>query len=189
MELRISHRHSEMSDAVRKYIEKKMTKFDRHLPNVQEVAIEMSTQTTRTQGEVHIAQATMRVGREILRSEVHANDPFEAIDAMLAKLQRQVERYRGKRQDRWRGRGNTAAPDPTAILMTEDVEVEDAEEETPMVRRKRFPVYPMSEQEAVEQMELLGHDFYLYQNPSSGQVNLVYRRKGGGYGLLEPEMA
>lgn len=74
-----------------------------------------------------------------------------------------------------------------AIAALAEEELED--EEMPVVRRKRFAVYPMDETEAVEQMELLGHDFYLYQNAISGRVNLVYRRKGGGYGILEPEVA
>lgn len=187
MEIRVTSRQGEVSDTLRQYIEKKMTKFDRHLPDVQDVAVEMSTIATKTQGEQQVAQATLRVGREVLRAEVHSPDAFEAVDQMLAKLQRQVERYKGKQQDRWRGRG--AAANPAANAVAEVLLEEEGEEEGPVVRRKRFAVYPMDETEAVEQMELLGHDFYLYQNPASGQVNLVYRRKGGGYGVLEPEIA
>lgn len=189
MDLRIINRHAEVSDTLRKYIEKKMVKFDRQLPNLQDITVEVATQTSRSQGEIHVAQATMHLGREVLRAEVQATDAFEAIDAMLAKLQRQVERYRGKRQDRWHGRGNVVIPAPTVELEMEETEVEEETEAGPVVRRKRFAVYPMTEDEAIEQMELLGHDFFLYQNPTSGQVNLIYRRRGGGYGILEPEMA
>ena len=189
MELRIVNRHAEVSDTLRSYIEKKMTKFDRQLPNLQDITVEVSTQTSRSQGEIHVAQVTMHVGREVLRAEVQADDAFEAIDAMLAKLQRQVERYRGKRQDRWHGRGNMPGAVPTVELEMEETEVEEEAESGPVVRRKRFAVYPMVEDEAIQQMELLGHDFFLYQNPTSGQVNLIYRRRGGGYGILEPEMA
>ncbi|MCW5851422.1 MAG: ribosome-associated translation inhibitor RaiA [Anaerolineae bacterium] len=189
MELRIINRHAEVSDTLRNYIEKKMVKFDRQLPNLQDITVEVSTQTSRSQGEMHVAQVTMHIGREVLRAEVQDTDAFEAIDAMLAKLQRQVERYRGKRQDRWHGRGNAGAVPATVELETEEMDVEEEAGSEPVVRRKRFAVYPMGEAEAIEQMELLGHDFFLYRNPASGQVNLIYRRRGGGYGILEPEMA
>ncbi len=186
MEIRISSRQGDVSETLRQYIEKKLVKFDRFLPNAQSIAVDMSTQATKSQGELNVAQATMRLDREVLRAEVKAPDAFEAVDQMLAKLQRQVERYKGKRQDRWRGRGAPVVGDAAVAALAEE-ELED--EEMPVVRRKRFAVYPMSETEAVEQMELLGHDFYLYQNATSGRVNLVYRRKGGGYGVLEPEVA
>lgn len=189
MELRITHRHTEVSDALKQYIEKKMGKFDRHLPNLQDILVELSTQTLRSQREMYVAQATMHVGREVLRAEVQAADAFEAVDGMLAKLQRQVERYRGKRQDRWHGRGNVAAPGAVKEVVVEEEEIDEEDETAPVVRRKRFAVYAMSEEEAIEQMELLGHDFFLYRNPASGQVNVVYRRRGEGYGILEPEIA
>jgi len=188
MELRITNRHAELSPALKQYIEKKMHKFERYLPNVQDVTIELSTQVLRSKGELHVAQATLHLGREVLRAEVQAPDPFEAVDLMVAKLQRQVERYKGKRHDRRVGRGTLPAPSPVTGE-TLDLAVEADDETTPMVRRKRFAIYPMDEDEAIEQMELLEHDFYLYQNPTSGQINLVYRRKEGGYGLLEPEIA
>lgn len=187
MDVRVISRQGEVSDTLRQYIEKKVAKFDRHLPDVQTVVVEMSTQSSKSQGELTVAQATMRLNREVLRAEVKASDAFEAVDQMLAKLQRQVERYKGKRDDRYRGRGAKLPAGEVAAL--EAVAEEDVDEdEMPVVRRKRFAVYPMNETEAVEQMELLGHDFYLYQNPGSGRVNLVYRRKHGGYGILEPEV-
>jgi putative sigma-54 modulation protein len=190
MELRISSRHAELSPALKQYIDKKLHKFDRHLPNVQSVSVEMTSQVSRSQGEMHVAQGTLHVGREVLRAEVQASDPFEAVDLMVTKLQRQVERYKGKRRDRRQGRGNLAAPVPTSPDTVIDEATEEADDEdAPVVRRKRFAIFPMDEDEAIEQMELLGHDFFLYQNPTSGRINLVYRRKEGGYGLLEPEIA
>ncbi len=189
MELRIINRHGEVSDTLRTYVEKKMKKFDRLLTDAQGVDIELSTQATRTQGELNTAQATLRAGREVLRAEVKSPDQFEAIDQMIAKLQRQVERYKGKRQDRRHGRGQIAAPAPAVATVEAEAVLEETEEEAPVVRRKRFQTFPMTEREAVEQMELLGHDFFLYQNPTSGRINLVYRRKDGGYGVLEPEIA
>ena len=181
MEIRISSRQGDVSETLRQYIEKKLVKFDRFLPNVQSIAVDMSTQATKSHGELNVAQATMRLDREVLRAEVKAPDAFEAVDQMLAKLQRQVERYKGKRQDRWRGRGAPAMGDAAIAALAEE-ELED--EEMPVVRRKRFAVYPMDETEAVEQMELLGHDFYLFNDAETGVASVVYRRRGFDYGLI-----
>lgn len=189
MELRIINRHAEVSDALRQYIEKKLSKLDRLLPNVQEALVELSSYQSKNQGELNVAEATVHAGKAVLRAEVEATDQFAAVDEMYAKLQRQIERYKGKRSDRFRGRGQVAAYPAEVEAREEAVLDEESEAEGPIVRRKSFPTYPMDEAEAIEQMELLGHDFYLYQNTSTGQINLVYRRRGGGYGILEPEIA
>jgi putative sigma-54 modulation protein len=97
-------------------------------------------------------------------------------------MYRQIARYKGKRQSRWRGAG--AQPEPLPV----DIE-EDLEDESVIVRFKRFPMRPMNPEEAVEQMELLGHDFFVFHNPDDGQINVLYRRKDGNYGVIQPELA
>jgi putative sigma-54 modulation protein len=98
-------------------------------------------------------------------------------------LYRQIARYKGKRQDRWRGRSEP-------LLTAEETLAELVEEPIgSVVRRKRFQVLPMNEDEAIEQMELLGHDFFIFHNAESGEMNVVYRRRDGGYGILQPVMA
>jgi putative sigma-54 modulation protein len=114
-----------------------------------------------------------------LRAEERSDDIYASIDACIDKLHRQIERYKGKRQQRMRSAEADVA------------EVSAAEEEEPIreiVRVKRFDVQPMDAGEAIEQMELLGHDFFLFYNAEEAAVNLVYRRRDGNFGLLKPEV-
>ncbi len=189
MELRVTSRNFDASDGLKQYIEKKVTRIERHMPGVQDVSVEMSSQTMRTQGEQYVAQVTARASGAVMRAEVRAADSFEAVDAVFDKLQRQVDRYKDKRKTRYRGRGASADTLVASAVETEVAVEEAPEEQPPIIRRKRFPIHPMDDQEAAEQMELLGHDFYLFQNTKTGQVNVVYRRKEGGYGILEPNIA
>jgi putative sigma-54 modulation protein len=98
-------------------------------------------------------------------------------------MYRQIARYKGKRKNRWRGAG--AAVEPLPLELEEDIE----EEPSTIVRFKRFPMIPMGPEEAVEQMELLGHDFFVFYNADEGQINVIYRRKDGNYGVIQPELA
>jgi putative sigma-54 modulation protein len=180
MELIIRGRNIEISDYLHQYVEKKIGKLDRYLPDITEARVELATVGTRSAGEIQIAQVTVRVDGTILRGEERSPDMFAAIDAVLDKLYRQIARFKGKRQDRWHGRGERV-PLPSEKL--------EEEPEREIVRRKQFRVYPMSEEEAIEQMELLGHDFFVFYNANSGEVNVLYRRRDGDYGLIEPELA
>jgi putative sigma-54 modulation protein len=101
---------------------------------------------------------------------------------VLDKMYRQIARYKGKRKNRWRGAAATMEPLP--------LEAEEAfdEEISNIVRTKSFRMTPMNPDEAVEQMELLGHDFFVFYNADEGQINVIYRRKDGDYGLLQPEL-
>jgi putative sigma-54 modulation protein len=183
MDLIIKGRNAEVSDYLRQYVEKKISKLDRYLPTITEARVELSSENTKTVGEVQIAQVTLRAERTILRGEERSSDVFAAVDAVVDTLYRQIARYKGKRQDRWRGRGEP-------LLTAEETLAELVEEPIgPVVRRKRFQVLPMNEDEAIEQMELLGHDFFIFHNAESGEMNVVYRRRDGGYGILQPVMA
>jgi putative sigma-54 modulation protein len=183
MELIIKVRNAEVSDYLRQYVEKKIAKLDRYLPTITEARVELSTENTRRAGELQVAQVTLRADRAILRGEERSSDMFAAVDAVADTLYRQIARYKGKRQDRWRGRGeNLPLPEESLAELVE-------EPMGPVVRRKRFQVLPMREEEAIEQMELLGHDFFVFHNAESGEVNVVYRRRDGGYGVLQPVLA
>ncbi len=180
MQLIIQGKNIEVTDWLRQYVEKKTGRLDRYLPNIQEARVELSSEKTKNAQQRQVAQITIRTDRTILRAEEKSHDIFASIDAVVDKMYRQIDRYKGKRWDK-RARAE-------AEILPTEVE-EPVEEETPrIVRVKRFSMIPMGPEEAVEQMELLGHDFYIFFNTETKSVNVVYRRKDGNYGLLQPEL-
>ncbi len=179
----ITGKNIEVSDWMRQYVEKKMGKLDKYLTSISEVRVELSVHKTRSARDSQVAQVTVRSNGTILRAEEKSDDILASIDVVLDKMYRQIARFKGKRERRGRGAGS---PEPLA-----EVEVESVEEEPvgKVVRVKRFLVQPMTPDEAIEQMELLGHDFFLFFNRESDSMNVLYRRNDGDYGLLQPEMA
>ena len=188
MQLILKGKNVEITDWLREYVEKKVDKLDRYLPDIQEARVELSTQNTRSIQDRQVAQLTVRGNGLILRAEERTDDMFASIDAVIDKMHRQIARYKGKRIDRWQGQGPNRGEFEMPPLETDILE-ELAEEQTRrIVRVKRFAVSRMDEEEAIEQMELLGHDFFVFFNPNSGYMSVLYRRKDGKYGLLEPEL-
>jgi len=181
MDLKITGRGIEITDRLNDYVEKKIGRLDRYLPSITEARVELSVEGTRAAGDSQVCQVTVRVNGTILRAEERSDDMFTSIDAVLDKMYRQIARYKGKRKNRWRGAGIQVEPLPLEIE-------EEPEEESRIVRYKRFAMAPMSPEEAVEQMELLGHDFFVFYNADEGQINVVYRRKDGDYGVIQPEL-
>jgi putative sigma-54 modulation protein len=186
MELTINGRNLDVTQRLENYVQKKTIKLDRYMPNLVKIHVDLSEENTRSAVERQVAQITIRDDRgTILRAEERSNDMFAAIDAVVDKLYRQINRYRGKRRRKWRGAGEEdlvlGAP-----LPLEEEEIE--EEEQTIVRYKRFPVHPMPAEEAIEQMELLGHDFFIFFNPDDEAINVLYKRHDGNYGLLQPEL-
>lgn len=178
MELSIFTRKLEMTPRLRDYAESKVEKLDRYLPTIDEVRIDLEVQDTRSDEDRQVAQLTVWTGGTILRAEERTGDMFASIDAVLDKMYRQIARYKGKRQDRWQS-------------AAEELPIEEPIEEEPepqIVRVKRFEVRPMTPQEAIEQMELLGHHFFVFLNAEEGIINTVYKRRDGNYGLLQPQM-
>lgn len=177
MEIKINARNIEVTERLKEYLEKKLRKMPRYLPNLLEAEVELSRHDTKNIKDSHRVEITLRSSRAFIRAEETSADIFAAIDAVVDKLYRRIERYKGKLYEKGRGRAQ------------EEV-MEEAVEETPrIVKVKTFPVSPMSEEEAIEQMELLGHDFFIFLNPEDGQINVLYRRKDGNYGLIKPEIA
>ena len=182
MDLTITGKNIEINDTIRKYVEKKIGRLDRYLPNIIDGRVELTvSEGARAAEDRQIAQVTLRTKKVILRAEEASSDIFASIDAVFEKMQRQVDRYKGKR---W------AKRELEPELTGESAEAEDemAEERPYVVRVKQFRMLPMDETEAIEQMELLGHDFFIFYNPDTGRMNVVYRRKDANYGLLQPEL-
>jgi len=180
MQVIIKGKNMEVSESLKNYVQKKIGNLDRYLPTIDEARVELSVQQAKSSQDRQVVQATLRSNNTILRAEERSADMFAAIDAVRDKLKRQIKRYKEK-PIRIRERAQAAAAKASALL----------EEEAPphIVRVKRFTITPMDEEEAIEQMELLGHDFFIFFNPSTGSMNVIYRRKDGNYGLLQPELA
>lgn len=180
LELVINGRNLEISPRLREYVERKVTRLDRYMPNIREIRVDLAEERM---GNRRVAQITVRNARgTILRAEERTDDIFAAVDSVVDKIYRQIERYKGKN----RRRGESAEE---FVGLETAIELEEEELTTgELVRRKRFIVSPMSEREAIEQMELLGHDFFVFYNPETASVNVLYRRKDGNYGLIEPEL-
>ena len=190
IEVRITGRNAHISKKLRAYAEKKVGKLDHYLPELTEADLELDVhETARTAEDRQVAQLTLRTRGRILRAEERSADMFASIDMVLEKIGRQIERYKGKRERRWlAGRGEERVAE---ILQAEEARAEEDDEPGPrVVRRKQFELAPMNEEEAIEQMHLLGHeDFFVFYNADTAAINVLYQRKDGDYGLIEPEIA
>ena len=183
LEVHIYGRNMEVTDRLRDYVTKKIVKLDRYLGDLEEARVELAfVKSARSAGDRQVAQLTVRGKGYLLRSEERSDDIFAAFDSALDKMQRQMERFKGKRQ-RGRGDGKTAAQ-----VTTEKAPVVE-EARSLIVRRKKFLLTPMDEEEALEQMVNLSHeDFFIFYNQVTNSVNVLYRRREGGYGLIETEI-
>jgi putative sigma-54 modulation protein len=176
-------RSLEVTDRISEYVTKKVSKLDRFLPDIEETRVDLAfNKSARNAADRHIAQITLRGKGYTLRAEEGSDDLFAAIDASIDKIQRQIERYKGKR-NRGRGDGTSAAE------MAEEKIVLESEESPVIARRKQFVLVPMDEMEAIEQMNLLGQEhFFVFYNANTSSVNVLYRRRDGNYGLIEPQI-
>ena len=181
MDLIVTGRNIEVPDALLTYAERKVGRLLRHLQTISEAKMELARARTRTEGPSHVVQVTVDSGGTLLRVEKRAADFYAAIDAAADVLDRQIQRYKGRFYQKRKG----------ATPVAEQAEAEEEVEELPLgevVKIKRFPVKPMSTEGAIEQMELLGHNFFLFFDEASQKYCVVYRRNDGDYGLIEPEL-
>jgi len=183
-ELDIQARNMEVTDRINDYVEKKVIKLDKFLPAIEETRVELGFEkSARSATDRHSAQITVRGKNLLLRSEERADDIFSAFDKALEKMQRQIDRYKGKR---YRGRGDGRSAAEVVPIPDEEIEIE---EEPVIVRRKKFALIPMNEAEAIEQMKLLAHDnFFIFFDADANRIKVLYRRRNGTYGLIEPEV-
>ena len=180
MELQITGKNIDISPSLRRYIERKLGKLSRHLPNIIESKIEIFEEKTKSPQQHFVVQVTVESSGTLLRGEERGQDLFTAIDKVAEVMNRQIEHYKGKLYKK--GRGSSLARGEFSE------EAEPAPPSRRVVKVKRFAVKPMSVAEAMEQIELLGHDFFLFFNADTEEINLLYRRKDGNYGLIEPEL-
>jgi len=169
MELQIIGKNMQVSDDVQEFIHKKVEKLDRHFPQLSQGTVEVAHEPTKSSQRRYVVQITLAHKGALLRGEGHAADVHTAINGAVAVMDRQVARYKGKLYDKGGKLDLATENNPVCNI----------------VREKRFLLKAMSAEDAVEQMELLGHDFFMFISETSNQYCLVYRRQDEDYGLIE----
>jgi putative sigma-54 modulation protein len=183
--VQIHSRDLSVTPRLREYVEKKVSHLDHYLPTLTEARVDLSeVKSARSAADREVAQLTVLTRGVVLRAEESKDDMFAAVDAVLDKMQRQIERYKGKH---WRSRHNGAGIE---ALVAPDETVTEVEPPRTVVRRKSFTLTPMNEIEALEQMTLVGHEtFFVFYNSDSNRINVLYRRKNGDFGLIDPDIS
>jgi ribosome hibernation promoting factor len=179
MRLQVKGKNVEVSDSIRRYAEEKMRKLDRQLHELTQVELELSVEKNPSIAANQVAEVTVWTKGPTLRVTEASTDMKASIDQLTEKLLRQVEHYRGKRRGR-QVRGNGIPPGGSMSIPEEEQTGPE------IVKTKQFSVKPMSAEEAALQLDLVGHDFFVFRSDESGEINVIYRRRDGGYGLIEP---
>ncbi len=179
----ITVKNMELTDRIRDYVDKKTPRLERLLPDIESVKFDLSyAKNARNRSDRYIAQITIAGKGFVLRTEERDVDLLAAIDKAVDKMQRQIERFKGKRT---RGRGDGIPASEVTPVPAEN----EPEQKTAIVRRKTFTLVPMDENEAIEQMALLDHeDFFIFYNVNTNSINVLYQRRDGDYGLIEPKI-
>jgi putative sigma-54 modulation protein len=180
----VQTRHIRLTEHIEEYVTKKAGNLEHYLPAIDEARVELSHhQAARDVKDRNVAQITVFGKGFTLRSEERADEALAAFDMALDNIQRQIERYKGKKYH-GRGDGRSAAEVAEGIIDDETGELSPL-----FAKRKKFMLYPMSEDEALVQMRNLGHDnFFVFYNAETSKINVLYRRRNGSYGLIEPEL-
>ncbi|MDO5112595.1 MAG: ribosome-associated translation inhibitor RaiA [Clostridia bacterium] len=178
MRISITGKNMEVSDYLSDLVTKKVAKLDKYFPEDTEAIVTMGVEKNR-----HIVEVTIPYTGGIIRGEEASGDMYASIDNVLAKLERQIVRHRTKLEKNLRaGAFKGGAP---AFIPAEEEFVE--EEEYRVVKTKRFDMKPMTVEEAMLQIDMLGHNFYVFTNGDTNEINVIYKRKDGNFGLIEPE--
>ncbi len=182
MRLQVKGKNVEVSDSLKTYAQEKLSKLDKHLNDAARLELELAVEKNPSIAESQIAEGTIWTKGPVLRARESSPDMRASIDMLVEKLERQARRYRDKRRPR-------PSRSPSAAVEAETAPVAVDEEAPVIVKTKQFPVKPMTPEEAVLQLELIGHDFFVFQNAETTDVNVVYRRRDGDYGLIEPQIS
>lgn len=186
MKYNIRGENLEVTGAIKEYVEKKIGKLERYFdtPPTSEVHVNLSVYNDEQRIEVTIPMTNL-----LLRGEVQHIDLYAAVDLVVDKLERQIRKHKTKINRKFRQKGSPkyafAEMEKEASNIAVEEENTDAIE---IVRTKRFNLKPMDSEEAILQMDMLGHEFFVFTNDLSGDTNVVYRRRDGKYGLIEPNV-
>lgn len=174
MKVQVRGRNIDVTEALKDYVVKRLGKLDKYIDNFGDAQV-----TLTVEKESHRIEVTIPINGMILRGEESTGDMYTSTDLVVEKLEKQIERYKGKLQKR----GARFVNGQKLAVPT----IPNDEDGPRLVRTKRFAIKPMPVEEAVLQMNLLGHNFFVFSNAETEQVNVVYKRKDGNYGLIEPE--
>lgn len=193
MNLTIRTHHTSLFDDFETHAAEKLGRLERWLPRLDDVVVEVKHEETKAAAHRYAVQITVHAGGSILRAEERAGDPRVALDEAAEVVARQAQRHKRRLRDRHQSgpAKDSAGSGPAGREGRGASDLDDDEVEEyvlgKIVRVKQFEAKPMSHEEALAQMDLLGHDFFLFEDAGSGQYALLYKRKDGGYGLLAPK--
>jgi putative sigma-54 modulation protein len=186
MQIIIQGHGMDVTGALRDYAEKKIKKLEEFFGNIQKAEVTLDVRKIADKMRNQVAEVTVWAAGKIIRATDGASDMYAAIDEVFAKLERQIEKHKEKLTHEAR-RFSEKTKEHLREAMAE--QFKPKEKEGPVVVRvKRFAMKPLVPEEAAQEMELLGHDFYMFLNSKTGEINTVYRRSTGNYGLIEPEL-
>lgn len=175
MSVNVKGRNIDVTPALREYVEKKITKVTKQFKTVGDISAVLKVEKGN-----HIVEITVPASGILLRAQETTKDMYSSIDLVVEKIERQIHKYKTRLMKRkYSNFAEPAAPASAA---------EAEEGEFQIVKNKRFVMHPMTPEEAILQMNLLNHDFFVFFDPDLGATNVVYRRKDGKYGLLSPEL-
>lgn len=180
MAITVRGKNIDITPALKDYVSKRVGKITKYFDsaNMGEITAILTVSKGR-----HIVEVTVPINGILLRGEEATTDMYASIDLVIEKLEKQIEKYKTKLSRKFKSGGFKTDLMPAATLASEAT----GEEDFSVVKTKRFAVKPMAVDEAVMQMNLINHDFYVFTNAETEEVNVVYRRKDGQYGLIEPE--
>jgi putative sigma-54 modulation protein len=195
VELTITANNTTLTDAIKKYAEKRLSILDRRFREPVPVYLQIRKEQTKKEDDRYVAEVTIRLNRGVIRGEMRGDTPYTAVDHVSDTITRQISRYKNRyssknRRDVEGGLGMAIAEQ---IAQESVTEVDDSGittlEHGQLVRTKRHRVVPESVEDAAAQMELLAHNFYVFRNKETKEINVVYRRHDEDYGLIVPEDA
>lgn len=180
MQITVKGKNIEVTEPLQQYAEKKVEKLSKYFHNLKGAVVTQSTQRNW-----HTVEVTLDGDGKLLRGEERTDNMYASIDAVVEKLEKQLKRFKGKLIHR----AHEEHPkDDITVADVEEVAGAEEEQAPSIVRTKRFPMKPMTAEEATLEMEMLNHDFFVFRNGDTDEINVVYKRQDGNYGLIEPEV-
>ena len=189
LKIKVNGRDVEITDDIQSYVDKKFNRLSRHLPQMMDATMEIKRTSSRSGDDRIVVQLTLTVKGQVLRAQRRGSTVSEAVDTAVDVMDRQIRRYKGRRYRSNQGRKSLRdLPDGMVPESDDEMPLADEMEEMTIkvVRRKRFPMIGMTVDDAIAEMELLNHSFYLFRSVETGTYSVVYRREDGDYGLIEP---